>query len=39
LEGGFHGIIGDDGDRFQPLNLPDGYRVDGLTIWFRAKVR
>ena len=39
LEGGFYGIIGDDGGRYQPLNLPEEYRVDGLRIWFKAKIR
>lgn len=39
LEGGFYGIIGDDGKKYQPINLPDEYRVDGLRVWFKARAR
>lgn len=34
LEGGFYGIIGDDGERYLPLNLAPDYEVDGLRIAF-----
>jgi inhibitor of cysteine peptidase len=34
LEGGFYGIIGDDGNRYLPLNLVPEYQVDGLRIAF-----
>ena len=36
LEGGFYGIIGDDGENYDPLNLPDNYRIDGLRIFLIA---
>lgn len=34
LEGGFYGIVADDGERYLPLNLPDEYREDGLAVRF-----
>jgi hypothetical protein len=36
LEGGFYGIIGDDGTQYDPLNLPEEYSVDGFRIGFTA---
>jgi hypothetical protein len=36
LEGGFYGIVADDGQKFDPANLPDAFRQDGLRI--RARV-
>ena len=36
LEGGFYGIIGDDGTQYDPLNLPEEYAVDGFRIGFTA---
>jgi hypothetical protein len=39
LEGGFYGIIGNDGKRYYPLNLPEEYRVDGLTVRFEGVLR
>ncbi len=38
LEGGFYGIVTDDGERYLPLNLPPDYRKDGLRVRFKAKV-
>jgi hypothetical protein len=32
IEGGFYGIITPDGSMYTPLNLPDGYKTDGLTV-------
>jgi hypothetical protein len=32
IEGGFYGIVGDDGAQFDPLNLPEEFRRDGLAI-------
>lgn len=37
LEGGFYGIIGDDGKKYQPTNLPRKFKKDGLAIKFDAK--
>jgi hypothetical protein len=37
LEGGFYGIIGDDGKKYQPTNLPRKLKKDGLAIKFDAK--
>jgi inhibitor of cysteine peptidase len=34
LEGGFYGIIGDDGPNYYPLQLDDQYKVDGLRVAF-----
>ncbi|RJS90857.1 hypothetical protein CW705_05065 [Candidatus Bathyarchaeota archaeon] len=39
LEGGFYGIITDDGKKYLPLNLPERYRHDRLRVWFKAKLR
>lgn len=36
LEGGFYGIIADDGTQYDPLNLPEKYLKDGLRIRFSA---
>ena len=34
LEGGFYGILTDDGTRYLPLNLPDAFAEDNLAITF-----
>ncbi len=39
LEGGFYGIVGDDGQRFDPTNLSDEFKEDGLRVRFRARTR
>jgi inhibitor of cysteine peptidase len=36
LEGGFYGILGDDGKKYEPLNLDAKYQKDGLRIAFDA---
>jgi inhibitor of cysteine peptidase len=36
LEGGFYGILGDDGKKYDPLNLDGKYQVDGLRVAFEA---
>ena len=36
LEGGFFGIIGDDGVHYDPHNLPREFAVDGLRVMFHA---
>ena len=35
LEGGFYGIITDDGESLDPLNLSKEYQVDGKRIQFK----
>jgi hypothetical protein len=37
FEGGFYGINGDDGRNYDPMNLPEDLRVDGLRVRFEAK--
>ena len=37
LEGGFYAIQSSDGETYNPTNLPDEYRQDGLPV--RAKIR
>ena len=32
LEGGFYGIISDDGNKYDPVNLAPEYRKNGLRI-------
>jgi hypothetical protein len=32
LEGGFYGIVGDDGQQYDPANLPEAFRQDGLRV-------
>lgn len=36
FEGGFYGIVGDDGRHYDPLNMPQEFRVDGLRVRFTA---
>ena len=38
IEGGFYGIISDDGKQYDPLNLGQAYQRDGLRIRFTAKI-
>lgn len=37
LEGGFYGIVGDDGKNYDPRDLDDSFKEDGLRIHFRAR--
>ena len=39
LEGSFYGIVGDDGQQYDPMNLDQTYQKDGLRIHFQAKIR
>ncbi|MFX0042981.1 MAG: hypothetical protein ACFE8L_08725 [Candidatus Hodarchaeota archaeon] len=39
IEGGFYGILSDDGEHYDPINLPIEYQIDGLRISFIAKER
>jgi len=38
LEGGFFGIIGDDGINYNPINLSEDFRVDDLRVQFEAEI-
>lgn len=37
FEGGFYGIIGDNGKNYDPINLGKEFQVDGLRVRFDAK--
>jgi hypothetical protein len=39
LEGGFFGIITDDGNKYVPLNLPKEFQKDRLKVKFDARFR
>jgi hypothetical protein len=39
LEGGFFGIIADDGNKYLPLDLPKEFQRDGLKVEFEGKLR
>lgn len=39
LEGGFWGIRGDDGQRYDPSNLGKEFRKEGLRIKLQARLR
>jgi hypothetical protein len=37
LEGGFYGLVADDGAKYDPTPLPDSLRKDGLRVRFRIQ--
>jgi hypothetical protein len=39
LEGGFYGIRSEEGETYNPINLPAGFRQDGLPVWARVRLR
>ena len=39
LEGGFYGIISDDGENYDPINLSRKFQKNCLPVWFEAKIR
>lgn len=39
IEGGIYLIVTDDGDRYQPVNLPEKYKSDGLEVEVTGQVR
>jgi hypothetical protein len=39
LEGGFWGITGDDGKRYDVVNLPKEFRKQGLGVKFVGRIR
>jgi hypothetical protein len=38
FEGGFFGIITDDGNKYKPVNLPVNFQRDGLRVRFEGKL-
>jgi hypothetical protein len=38
FEGGFYAIRGDDDETYDPINLPDEFREDGMRVRFRARL-
>lgn len=38
LEGGFYGIIDNEGNRYDPVNLTDEFKEDGLKVKFSCKI-
>ncbi len=39
LEGGFYGIVADDGVRYLPDSLDEAFREDGVRVRFRLQLR
>jgi hypothetical protein len=39
LEGGFYAIDGDDGKKYDPVNLPEAFRKDGLRVKATARLK
>ena len=37
IEGGFWGIVADDGSHFDPVNLAPEFQQEGMRLTFRAK--
>ena len=38
FEGGFYGIVGDDGQKYDPVLLDAAFRQDGLQVRFEADI-
>jgi len=38
FEGGFYGILSDDGEHYDPVNLSKEFQVDGLRVRFEVKI-
>ncbi len=39
LEGGFYGIVSDDGKKYLPINLDKSYKIAGTRVKFTFKER
>lgn len=39
LEGGFYGLVAEDGTKYNPLNLADEFKQDSLRVRFRAETK
>ena len=38
FEGGFYGIVGDDGENYDPINFPSDIEEDGLRVKYTLKI-
>jgi hypothetical protein len=38
LEGGFYGITSFDGEKYDPVELPEAFRHDGLRVRIKARL-
>ncbi len=38
FEGGFYGIVGDDGEYYDPINLPSEFEEDGLKVKYTLEI-
>jgi hypothetical protein len=38
VEGGFYGLLSDDGQKYLPLSLPDSFQQDALRVKFTARL-
>lgn len=38
IEGGFFGIVSDDGNHYDPINLGNKFQVDGMRVVFTARI-
>lgn len=38
-EGGFYGLVADNGKKYDPINLEQEFQEDGLRVRFEAKIR
>jgi hypothetical protein len=39
IEGGFYAIDGDDGRKYDPINLPESFKKDGLKVKVTARLK
>ena len=39
IEGGFFAIESDDGSKYDPINLPESFRRDGLEVKVSARFK
>ena len=37
VEGGFYGLVADNGEKYDPINLPNEYKKNGLRVKFQVK--
>ena len=38
FEGGFYGIVGDNGEAYDPINLPTEFEEDGLRVKYSIEI-
>jgi hypothetical protein len=38
FEGGFYGIVSDDGKHYDPISLDSEFRVDGMRVRFEVRI-